>query len=325
MLITRTPLRISFMGGGTDMPKFYEKNGGAVLSTSINKYIYLSGHEYFYSDKMLIKYSETEEVSDVDEIKHKIIREVFRRFKINSIDFNSTADIPGGTGMGSSSTFTSGLIKLCSEYTNKIMTNLEIAEFACDIEINILNEPIGKQDQYAASIGGLNLIQFNSNGTTEVKPLQLPFQQRVMLENNLHLFYTGINRSASKVLKTQNENLDNDPNIFIQMNKMKEMVFDLYDELSSGNNDSMGFFLNEGWQIKKKLASGISDSYIDEIYLEALNSGATGGKLLGAGGGGFLLFYCPEKNKLNFLKKFNLLKKVDFKFDNSGTTLLFKN
>lgn len=313
------------MGGGTDLPKFYKKNGGAVLSTSIDKYIYLSAHEYFYKDKMLIKYSQTEEVSVVDDIKHRIIKEVFKEFKIKSIDFNSTADIPSGTGMGSSSTFTSGLIKLCCEYRNLKMSNYDIANMACEIEINRLGEPIGKQDQFAASIGGFNLIEFNSDGTTNVKPLILPKEQRDTLESNLHLYYTGINRSASEVLQKQNDNLDSDPNVYLQMNRMKDMAYELFDELMIGNNDTMGFYLNKGWEIKRMLATGISDLQIDKYYTEALNFGATGGKLLGAGGGGFLLFYCPSENREYFNKNFNGLEKVNFKFENSGTTILFKN
>lgn len=325
MLITRTPFRISFMGGGTDLPRFYQKNGGAVLSTTINKYIYLSAHEYFFKNRMLLKYSQTEEVSAIEDIKHRIIKEVFKEFKIKSIDFNSTADIPSGTGMGSSSSFTTGLIKLCSELTNFKMTNFEVAQMACDIEINRLGEPIGKQDQFAASIGGFNLIEFNKNGTTNLRPLILPLEQKRNLEDNLHLFYTGINRSASEVLKRQNENLENNTNVFTQMTKMKDMVYELFDELLIGNNDTMGFYLNKGWEIKRSLANGISDPNIDNFYSQAINYGATGGKLLGAGGGGFLLFYCPSQNRDYFLSKFNKLERVNFKFESTGTSILFKS
>ena len=325
MIITRTPFRISFVGGGTDLEKFYLKHGGAVLSTTINKYIYLSAHEYFHENKMLIKYSKTEEVSHNSEIQHKIIREVFKEFNISCIDFNSTADIPSGTGMGSSSAFTSGLIRLCCEYTNSNLNKSQIAEMACDIEINRLGEPIGKQDQYAASIGGLNLFEFNKNGTTNITPLILPLDQKKDLENNLHLFYTGKTRSASEILKVQNDNLENNHDKNTQMLEMKNMAYELYSELSSGNNDSMGHYLNRGWKIKRELAKGITDPSIDELYNKAIEFGSTGGKLLGAGGGGFLLFYCPIEKKENFLNKFNFLKRMPFKFENLGTTVLFKN
>jgi D-glycero-alpha-D-manno-heptose-7-phosphate kinase len=325
MIITRTPFRISFVGGGTDLSKFYLKHGGAVLSSSINKYLYLSGHEYFYENKMLIKYSQTEEVSSYNDIKHNIIREVFKEFSIKCIDFNSTADIPGGTGMGSSSTFTSGLIKLCCEYTQRNLSNSEIAEMACDIEINRLGEPIGKQDQFAASIGGLNLIEFNQNGSTKVTPLTLPLKQKSELESNLYLFYTGIKRSASEILKVQNDNLDKVNDTSEHMIEMKNMAYELFNELSIGNNDSMGYYLDLGWQKKRLLAKGISDKSIDDLYMQAIKYGATGGKLLGAGGGGFLLFYCPPQSKDSFLKNFTTLRHIPFKFEKSGTTTLFKN
>jgi D-glycero-alpha-D-manno-heptose-7-phosphate kinase len=206
MIISRTPFRISFVGGGTDLKEFYKDIPGAVLSTSIDKYIYQSMHEYFQKGKSLIKYSSTEEVDNINQIRHNIVREVFKMFSIDNVDFNSTADIASGTGMGSSSSFTSGLIKLCSEFNNSNLTNLQIAEIACQLEIDILGEPIGKQDQYACAVGGLNLIKFYPDESVEVKSLDLNFSDIKYLEDNLILFYTGSSRSASSILAQQQQN-----------------------------------------------------------------------------------------------------------------------
>lgn len=325
MIISRTPFRISFVGGGTDLKSFYQQHAGAVVSTSIDKYIYLSAHEYFHKDKSLIKYRHTEEVDDVRLIKHPIIREVFTRMGVNNIDFNSIADIPAGTGMGSSSAFTAGIIKLALAITKQTMSNEAIAQKACEIEIDILNEPIGKQDQYACALGGMNLLVFKPDDTVQIEPLIMPVEQEAKLEKKLHLFYTGTTRSASEILAEQRDNTIADVQKFNMLKEMSGMAYQLYDELTKGNLDALGYFLNEGWMRKKELAGKISNTTIDALYETGIKAGATGGKLLGAGGGGFLLFYC-EDDKLEALKKsLHNLVYFPFKFDKSGTVIIFKD
>lgn len=323
MIITRTPFRISFAGGGSDLKSFYENYGGAVLSTSINKYIYLSSHDFFEKNKSLIKYSKTELISNNDEIVHPIIREVFKYFKINQIDFNSTADIPSGTGMGSSSSFTVGLINLCCEIKNKFMSKQEIADLACHVEIELLKEPIGKQDQYAASFGGLNFIEFNKDLTVSIEKINLPIEMKRTLNNNLILFYTGIKRSAKDVLAKQKKNIEGNKKIK-NLIKMVDLAYDLKDELKLGNVDTLGEILHEGWMNKRELSSNISNNQIDELYNIGIESGASGGKLLGAGAGGFILFYCKEKYHNKLRSKLKKLDEFDFKMEESGTQIIFK-
>jgi D-glycero-alpha-D-manno-heptose-7-phosphate kinase len=323
MIITRTPFRISFVGGGSDLESYYKHNGGAVLSTSINKYIYLSSHEYFDKTKSIIKYSKTEIVSSNDKIKHPIIKNVLKRFNVNNIDVNSIADIPSGTGMGSSSSFTVGLIKLFATRNNIPLNKKEIAEMACEIEINDLKEPIGKQDQYASSFGGLNLIEFKKNGETNVETLYLDSTMKNLLDSNLKLFYTGIRRSASEVLSHQKKSMKTQNKRDI-MDQMVSQVYDLKTELLKGNIDKLGEILNKGWSLKKQLSQNISNSLINEIYDQGIKSGATGGKLLGAGAGGFLLFYIPQSNIKKFEQNFKL-KELPFKMENSGSKIIYNN
>jgi D-glycero-alpha-D-manno-heptose-7-phosphate kinase len=323
MIITRTPFRISFAGGGSDLKSFYKNFGGAVLSTSINKYVYLNSHTFFEKDKSLIKYRKTELVSSNDEINHPIIRQVFKHFNINQIELNSTADIPAGTGMGSSSSFTVGLINLCCEINGITMSKKEIAELACHVEINLLNEPIGKQDQYAASFGGLNFIKFNNDSSVSVEKINLPISQKKKINKNLLLFFTGISRSANEVLEKQKKNIEANKKI----NNLKQMVdlaYDLRDELKAGNIESLGEILNEGWIKKRELTSNISNSIIDELYELGIKSGAKGGKLLGAGAGGFILFYCEQRKQQNLRNKLSHLTEYKFKIEDSGTQTIFK-
>lgn len=325
MIISRTPFRISFVGGGTDLKEFYRTEPGAVLCSSIDKYIYQSMHDYFYPNNYLIKYSNTELTTSIDQIKHGIIREVFRKYSILDTDFNSTADIPAGTGMGSSSAFTCGLIKLCSSLKGLDLPNHEIANLACQIEIDILNEPIGKQDQYGCCLGGLNYIQFNPDETVDVKPLFLDYSNLKKLENNLILFYTGGVRKASSILENQKNRTLTNVKTKNNLTLMSKMATNLYNDLKHGNIDLMGDYLNEGWCLKKELASNITNNEFDDIYQIALKNGATGGKLLGAGGGGFFLFYAP-KNKHEQLKKaLNKLREFPFKFDFQGSSIIYKN
>ncbi len=325
MLITKTPFRISFVGGGTDLKEFYGKYGGAVLSTSIDKYIYLSMHKYFYDNKHLIKYSKTEEVENNYEIKHNIIREIFQYFNIENADFNSTADIPSGTGMGSSSAFTCGLINLCSAYKGISLSSFEIAKLACEIEIEYLKEPIGKQDQYGCAIGGLKLIIFNPDESVEIRKLSFEKNIQSSLENNLFLIYTSLTRKASTILNSQRKNTEHNLKTISNLHLMSKMALNLYNDFENNNFDILGDYLNESWFLKKELSNNISNYEIDYLYNFGIKSGATGGKLLGAGGGGFILFYVPTGNKEMFFNNMSRFKFLDFKFENNGTQIVFND
>lgn len=322
MIITRTPLRISFAGGGSDLREYYLKYGGSVLSTSINKYIYLSMHPYFNANKYFLKYSRNELVDNVDNIDHKIIRQVFKDYNILGVDFNSSADIPSGTGLGSSSSFTVGLIKLCNAYTKKYMSSEEIAKYACEIEIEKLKEPIGKQDQYACALGGLNFIKFCQDDSVITEKIILEKNKLHQLQNNLLIFYLGDTRSSSSILSEQKQNSMNDNKKIENIHKIVKLSVELRDELLSGNIDAMGDVLHRGWMYKKELATKISNDKIDKFYELAISNGAMGGKLLGAGGGGFLLFYASEVNHHRIRKGLKNLKELDFNFSHGGTKIL---
>tara|TARA_B100002052_G_scaffold299170_1_gene335911 strand:- start:15042 stop:16016 length:975 start_codon:yes stop_codon:yes gene_type:complete len=324
MIISKTPFRVSFVGGGSDLRSFYKHSQGGVISASIDKYIYLSIHKYFYPDKSLLKYSKTEYVNNIDQIEHNIIREVFRYFNIKNVDFNSTADIPSGTGMGSSSSFTVGLINLCSNHIGKILPNYEVAKLACEIEIEILKEPIGKQDQYGCAFGGLKYIRFNPDESVEINPIFLSNNKLLDLQNNLLLFYTNFTRSASSILSEQNKNTERDKSVKDNLKSMAYMASQLFLELNNGNVDSVGAYLNEAWQRKKKITTLISNPEIDHIYDKAIKNGALGGKLLGAGGGGFFLFYVLPQNQEKLRKSLNSYVELPFNFDFEGTKIIYK-
>lgn len=325
MIITRTPFRISFAGGGSDIKNYYEFYGGCVVSVAITKYMYLSMHPYFDENGYLLKYSQSENVANLQDIKHRIIKAVFKRYNIKGVDFNSSADIPSGTGLASSSAFTSGLINLCNAYTNKCMTKDEIANLACEIEINDLKSPIGKQDQYACTFGGLNYIKFNMDDTVNIIPILISEDNLKTIEKNLLLFYTGKTRFAENILKEQNLNIKNDIKKVKNLQKMVELANNLKKELSNGNIRGMGEILHAGWKYKKELANGITNPDIDNAYEMAINNGALGGKLLGAGGGGFLLFYAEEKNHNKIIKALSHLKQISFNFDYEGTKIIYHN
>jgi D-glycero-alpha-D-manno-heptose-7-phosphate kinase len=324
MIITRTPFRVSFAGGGSDLKEYYLEYGGAVLSVSINKYIYLSMHPHFYDNKFFLKYSENEYVDKIEDIKHKILKEVLSDYNIEGIDFNSSADIPSGTGLGSSSAFTSGLITLCNAYTSKYMNQEDIAKYACEIEIDRLNEPIGKQDQYACAVGGMNFIKFNQDDTVSIEKILLSPAKLKELEDNLLMFYLGSTRSASKILAEQKTNTSKKDKIE-NLHKMVKLASELKKELQNSNIEAMGDILHKGWMYKKELASQISNEKIDYYYNLALKNGATGGKLLGAGGSGFLLFYVPKDKQNELRKSLSDLKELRFSFDNEGTKVIYYN
>ncbi|MDR2489364.1 MAG: GHMP kinase [Desulfovibrio sp.] len=321
MIITRTPLRISFAGGGSDLRDFYSRFGGAVLSVSINKHVYLSMHPYFSEGGYLLKYSHSEQRDSLEQIEHNIIREVFRRYAIKGVDFNSSADIPSGTGLGSSSAFTAGLIHLCNVHNGTYMSKEAMADEAAHLEIDVLGEPIGKQDQYACACGGLNLIRFSQDDTVLVEKLPLPPEGYRRLEGNLLLFYTGKSRSAGSILARQKEDILS-PRSVENLRHMTTLAAALREELLRNNIDAMGEVLHEGWLRKKELAAGITDEAIDAWYETARQNGAMGGKLLGAGGGGFLLFYVKEENHTRVRKSLNMLRETPFRFENQGTSLI---
>lgn len=323
MLISRTPFRISFVGGGTDIPDFYRENGGgAVLSMSIRYYFYLTIHEYFYRDSFLIKYSKTEKVSNVSEIKHRIIRQVFSDYDMKGVDFSSAADFPAGTGLGSSSAFTVSLITLCNAYGWKYEPKMTIAEKACAVEIEKLGEPIGKQDQYACALGGMNLLRFSPDDTVSAAPIFLDFENRRRLEQNLLLFYIGNPRSASEILRRQKEAMRNESRVLADMTYMAEQAARLKDDLLR-DVDLLGDYLDEGWQRKRRLAPGITSPKIDEIYASAVGRGASGGKVLGAGGGGFLLLYVKPEAQSAVREALRGLPLYPVALDVDGTTIIY--
>ncbi len=321
MIITKTPFRVSFCGGGSDMANFYEKYGGCVLSTSINKYCYISIHPYFNENQTLLKYSENELVDSPDQIRHRIFRQVLTDMGIHGVEISSTADIPGGTGLGSSSTFTVGLLNSLNCYKGKFVSKDKLAKLACEVEIEKLGNPIGKQDQYGAALGGLNFIKFNQDGSVSHEPILMEGKTYKELQKNLLMFYTGTTRSANTILAEQTKNITSEDKAR-NLLKMCELAKDMKIALENNDISSFGKILDEGWQLKKELASGIANPAIDEAYEIAMKNGALGGKLLGAGGGGFLLFYCEEE-KQEQLKKAIGLKELDFSFERDGTSVIY--
>ncbi len=321
MLMTKTPFRVSFCGGGSDLAAYYEKYGGCVLSTSINKYMYLSIHPYFNEKQTMLKYSENELVEDIKEIKHKIFHQVLNDMEVSGVEISSTADIPGGTGLGSSSTFTVGLLHTLYSYKGKFASKAKLAKEACEVEIEKLGSPIGKQDQYAAAYGGLNFIRFNQDGTVSVSPIMMQVETYKRLQKNLMMFYTGVTRSANHILSEQKKNITEDAKNE-NIKKMCALTEEMKMSLESNDLSCFGKILDESWKLKRTLASGISNEEIDKAYEIAMESGAVGGKLLGAGGGGFLLFYCEPENQEKLRKRIGL-KEFEFQFEQDGTSVVY--
>lgn len=310
------------MGGGSDLREFYSKHQGAVLSTSINKYMYISSHRFFEEDKIRAKYSITETVENIEDLKHDIIREALKMVKIKGgVEISSIADIPAGTGMGSSSAFTVGLLHNLNAIKREYVSKEMLAEAACRMEIDILKEPIGKQDQYAAAFGGLNIFRFNANETVTVEPLYLKQDVYQQLQDNLVLFYIGNARKASDILVEQKDNMAK-ADKFSVLKDMVALVDELKDVLYKGTIDEFGVLLHKNWILKQKLASKISNDNISELYQLGLKNGASGGKLLGAGGGGFMLFYCPKEQQEKLINAMPA-RHFDFKFDLEGTKLIY--
>lgn len=309
MIISKTPFRISFVGGGTDNLK-NQNFTGQVVSSTIDKFIYITLNKKF-DNKIRFSYSITENVKNANKLKHEMLRETCKFFKINSgFEIASIGDIPSsGSGLGSSSSFLVGLIRCINEYKSLKLTKKKIAEIACHIEIKILKKPIGMQDQYSAAYGGLNHIIFKKNKII-VKKLNITKKRLKNFENNLFLYFTNITRKSNKILKDVKKN----KNLKI-LKKISSLTSEFIKELRNGELNNIGKILHKGWLLKKCLSSNTSSLRLDKMYQYAISSGALGGKLLGAGGGGFFLFYVPRNNQKNFLQKMKKFKKVDFKLD----------
>lgn len=323
MIVTRTPFRISLCGGGSDLPAFYEKNGGCVISTTINKYMYITSHPSFDKKTTTLRYSKVESVTDVRKIEHKYFKQCLMDEKLKGIEITSIADVPQGTGLGSSSAFTVGLLNNLKCYKREYVSKGELAKMACELEINKLGNPIGKQDQYAAAYGGLNFYKFNEDGTVDVEPVLLEHDKYKQLEKNLIMLYVGGEHSASAILKEQSKNMVSAKDKEEGQKRIVELTYKLKYELEHSNIDAVGYTLHENWLIKKTLASGISNPQFDKWYDKALKNGALGGKILGAGGSGFFLFYVPEEKQVKFRKAMKDLPELDFKFDHTGTIVKF--
>lgn len=322
MIITKTPFRVSFCGGGSDMADFYREYGGCVLSTTINRYMYLTIHPYFDEQKTALKYSQNEIVDNINDIQHSIFHCVLNEKKITGVEISSTADVPSGTGLGSSSSFTVGLLHTLACYQGKYVSKTKLAEEACKVEIEKLGAPIGKQDQYAAACGGLNFISFHKDDSVSVEPVIMRGETLGNLQDNLVMFYTGITHDANKILAEQKKNIVTQADKMKNLIRMCDLARGMKSSLESNTISDFGAILNEGWMKKKELAGSISSSRIDELYSIAMNNGATGGKLLGAGGGGFLLFYCP-KEKQALLRDKLMLKSFPFKFEHDGSSVVY--
>jgi D-glycero-alpha-D-manno-heptose-7-phosphate kinase len=320
MIISRAPVRISMGGGGTDLPSYYEKFEGFLLAASINKYVHIMLNKRF-EKSIRLSYSKTEIVDDVKEIEHRIFRESLKYTGIRKqVELVSIADVPSNCGLGTSSTFTVALLSALFTYKRIYKSLGELAENACNIEINILKEPIGKQDQYAASFGGFNAYTFHKDGNVTVEPVKISDGALMELQSNLFLFYLNKNRSASEILKHQNtKTRKNNNDIIERLHKIKEIGIYTKKILEKNKIDEFGDLLHQHWLTKKGLSKKISDGFIDEVYETARKNGALGGKVIGAGGGGFILFYCPS-NKTSFIASMNKigLKPTWFSFEPEG-------
>ena len=324
MILTRSPLRISLGGGGTDLPSYYSQFGGFLLAAAIDKYVYVTVSRPF-AEGIVLKYSTIEKVFKVEEIQHPILRESIKslRLKTPQIEVSTIADIPSGTGLGSSGSFTTALLKAL--YTHRKMTIHadELAKLACEIEIDILQEPIGKQDQYIASFGGISSFDFHKDGQVSVNPLKLSPDTMFDLEDNLLLFYTGTTRSASNILRDQDEkSKSGNVDMIDNLHKIKELGISSRDALLDGDTKTFGSLMHEHWLTKMQRGSGISDNHINDLYELGRANGALGGKVVGAGGGGFLMFYASDRDRLRTKMKEKNLSELRFSFDFEGTKVV---
>ncbi|MDA3039373.1 MAG: galactokinase [Actinomycetota bacterium] len=326
MIITRTPLRISIGGGGTDLPSYYEHRGGFCISAAIDKYTYISMNTTF-SDDYFLKYSELERVDKVADIRHPIIREAFVLHDVGpSVELVSTADMPSGTGLGSSGTFTVGLLRAIHAAQRKPAVVHDLAAEACHIEMDLLGEPCGKQDQYIAAFGGLTCFEFHPDGSVDVSPLRVNVAIINDLETHLLLFFTGYSRRASTILQDQKDRTSSDDATMLEnLDRTKEMGFRIRDVLEAGDCEAFGHLMHEHWMNKRGRSSGMSNNDIDAWYQMALDAGAIGGKLVGAGAGGFLMVYAPDPQRVRAALADSGLFEVPFRFDLDGSIVLARS
>ena len=327
MIITRSPLRISLGGGGTDLPSYYREHGGFLVAGALDKYVYLTLHRTFVPD-LIVKYSKLERVATAAQLEHPIIREAFAMLGMDgrSLELTSMADIPGGTGLGSSGSFTTALLKLLHSSKKNLISPAELAEQACQIEIDRLGEPIGKQDQYIAAVGGITAFTFHKDGRVEYSPCKISEETLFNLEDNLLLFFTGYSRSASAILKDQNEkSKQNDQAMLDNLHFTKDLGHQSLAALESSKLEEFARLMDVHWQRKKVRTLGMSNDRINEWYDYAMSHGALGGKLIGAGGGGFLMFYAVDKTKLRHAMREKGLQEVRFRFDFEGTKVVTQN
>lgn len=324
MIIARSPLRITLGGGGTDLPNYFRQHGGFVIAAAIDKYVYVTVTRPFVPG-IYLKYSKLEKVNTADEVDHPIIREAIRMmgFRTPQVEITTLADIPAGTGLGSSGSFTTALLKALYAHRRQMLHPSELAQLACEIEIDRIGEPIGKQDQYIAAYGGLTCFDFNPDDTVSARHPALRMQDLVNLEDDLLLFFTGFSRRASEILETQRKRTDaNDSQMLDNLHYVKELGVRSLCALERGNLRALGELMHEHWEHKKRRSPDMSNAQIDEWYELARKNGAIGGKLVGAGGGGFLMFYSEDHRRLRSAMAHAGLEEVRFRFDFEGTKVL---
>jgi D-glycero-alpha-D-manno-heptose-7-phosphate kinase len=320
MIIVQAPLRISFFGGGTDFPSFFDKEGGCALTTAINKYIFITIKQRF-DDMLRIGYTQTEIVDDVSKVQHELIREALRKTGITKgVEVTTMGDIPAGSGLGSSSAVTVGALQAMYSLQREYVDVERLAREACEIEIDILGKPIGIQDQYISAYGGFRFLEFSADRKVTCRNLILNHGIQRRLSENLLLFFTGMTRQADNILGEQKDHI---PQNVAILRKMKEMAYTALEELQNGNLDVLGRLLDESWQMKKQLASQISNDAIEEWYKTALRAGAIGGKITGAGGGGFLLLYCPYAKREAVRLALSHLRELPFELEPDGSKVIF--
>jgi len=327
MIFARSPLRISLGGGGTDLPSYYEDFEGFLIAAAIDKYVYVTVTRPF-TEGIYLKYSQLEHVQNIADVHHPIIREALELigFKTPQVEIITLADIPAGTGLGSSGSFTTALLKALYTHRKRHIHQEELAELACHIEIDRLGEPIGKQDQYIAAVGGLTCFTFHKDGKVTAVPLKISIETIFELEDNLLLFFTGFSRSASGILKDQKvKSLQNDADMIANLHYVKDLGLRSKVALESGNTTLFGELMHEHWENKKRRSGGMSNPQIDEWYQLAMNHGAIGGKLVGAGGGGFLMFMAKDRNQLRQAMAGAGLEEVRFKFDFEGAKVMMSS
>ncbi|MBA7502766.1 D-glycero-alpha-D-manno-heptose 7-phosphate kinase [subsurface metagenome] len=320
MIVVQTPLRISFVGGGTDFEDFYANFGGAVLSTAIDKCVFVIVKERF-DDMIYVNYSRKEIVDRFDKLEHELVREAMRITGVTKgIEITTLADVPAeGTGLGSSSSITVGLLQALFAYGGEIVTAKTLAEEACHIEIDILGKPIGRQDQYIASYGNMRFITFGKSGVA-VEKIEPSSEDKKRLNDNLLLFYTGVTRKSSEILLEQKANINSRVEV---LSEMRKLAFEAKDAILENEFDAFGEILHKGWELKKQMASKVSNSLIDDIYETACRAGAIGGKVTGAGGGGFILFYCPKDKQDDVTRALKGLRQLPFRFQQDGSKAIF--